>query len=123
MQTPSRASHPTRQTWWSSFSAKDRSPGNHDPQPEHEARWNLRNKAGLGTARSGRLGATIGGFVRPQVVHSIRIAGSTPHFLRGAAFDHIAADRYFAFSRERTRMSGTVLTPRRGRGSERGVHR
>ena len=32
-------------------------------------------------------------------VRSIRIAGSIPQFVRAAAFDHIAADRYFAPSR------------------------
>ena len=40
-------------------------------------------------------------FRKPQVVRSIRIAGSTPHFVRAAAFAHIAADRSFASSRLR----------------------
>ncbi len=38
---------------------------------------------------------------KPQVTRSIRVAGSTPHFMRAAAFDHIPADRSFASSRLR----------------------
>ena len=35
----------------------------------------------------------------PQVVRSIRIAGSTSHVMPAAAFDHIAADGHFASTR------------------------
>jgi hypothetical protein len=39
------------------------------------------------------------GLHKQQVVRSIRIAGSIPHFVRAATFDHIEAARYVASSR------------------------
>jgi len=38
-------------------------------------------------------------FRKPQVVRSIRVAGSTPHVMPATAFDHIAANSYMTSSR------------------------